>query len=546
MGQVPARWAATLLADPDRPVFGVAGSANFRFLAGFRAGGGRYVPAQHEAGAVAMAAGWAAASGGVGVASTHQGPGFTNALTALIDADRGGVPVVLVSGHVDDRGHHQHVDTIAACDALGIAILAPVDVDVDVDVDVEGEGEGEGPTALAEALAWAQAAQRSIVLIPPAPPSSGRPSRGLPVHAVSPQATVPLTEELVQRIAESERVGIVAGRGALRSGAIGDLRQLAQHLDAVLATSAPAQGAFWEDERCVGIIGGFASPAATAAIQSCDVVLAFGASLDGWSTAGGRAFSASCLVVRIDPRAVGNGDVRADAATTARAMLAALPSRAPKAWAREAAAAARRPRAFAPSAGPLLDPRTLMRRLDEMLPANRRIVYDSGHFIAVASMLLTCVDGPHVLFGQDFQSVGLGLARAIGAASTEDDRVTVCVIGDGGAGMSILELVAAVDLGLSLLVVVVNDAAYGAEVHDFAPVGVPVSIAQFPIRDWAGVARALAARAATVRQIADLAAVEAWLVDPSGPLVLDCRVDPQVDATSIMTQEGIAEWSLAD
>lgn len=538
MGQVPAQWAATLLADPDRPVFGVAGSANFRFLAGFRAGGGRYVPAQHEAGAVAMAAGWAAASGGVGVASTHQGPGFTNALTALIDADRGGVPVVLVSGHVDDRGHHQHVDTIAACDALGIAILAPGEGEGDVDLD--------GPTALAETLAWARVAQRPVVLIPPALPSSGRPSRVLPAHAVGPQVTVPLTEELVHRIAEADRVGIVAGRGALRSGAIGDLRQLAQHLDAVLATSAPAQGAFWGDERCVGIIGGLASPAATAAIQSCDVVLAFGASLDGWSTAGGRAFSASSLVVRIDPRAVGNGDVRGDAATTARAMLAALPSRTPKAWAREAAAAARLPLAFTPSAGPLLDPRALMRRLDEMLPANRRIVYDSGHFIALASMLLTCVDGPHVLFGQDFQSVGLGLARAIGAASTGDDRVTVCVIGDGGAGMSILELVAAVDLGLSLLVVVVNDAAYGAEVHDFAPAGVPVSIAQFPIRDWAGVARALAARAATIDEIADLAVVEAWLADPSGPLVLDCRVDPQVDATSIMTQEGIAEWSLAD
>lgn len=536
MGQVPARWAATLLADPGRPAFGVAGSANFRFLAGFRAGGGRYVPAQHEAGAVAMAAGWAAASGGVGVASTHQGPGFTNALTALVDADRGGVAMVLVSGHADDPGHHQHLDTIAVCDALGIAVLAPG----------EGDGDREGPTALAEALAWARSAQRSVVLIPPAPPSSGRPGRGLPAHAGAPPATVPITDELVQRIAQADRVGIIAGRGALRSVAIDDLRQLARHLDAVLATSAPAQGAFWGDDRCLGIIGGFASAAATAAIQSCNVVLAFGASLDGWSTAGGRAFSASCLVVRIDPRAVGNADLRADAAATARAMLAALPARAPRAWAREAAAAARRPRAFVPSAGALLDPRALMVRLDEMLPATRRIVFDSGHFIALASMLLTCVDGPHVQFGQDFQSVGLGLARAIGAACCGDDRVTVCVLGDGGAGMSILEVVAAVDLGLPLLVVVVNDAGYGAEVHDFAPVGVPVSIAQFPIRDWAGAARALAARAATVRQIADLAVVEEWLADPSGPLVLDCRVDPQVDATSIMTQEGIAEWSLAD
>jgi len=70
-----------------------------------------------------------------------------------------------------------------------------------------------------------------------------------------------------------------------------------------------------------------------------------------------------------------------------------------------------------------------------------------------------------------------------------------------------------------------------------------MSIAQFPIRDWAGVAQALGARAARVTTMRDVDALDQWLQSPTGPLVLDCRVDPDVDAVSIMTVEGREEWS---
>ncbi|MFM8349444.1 MAG: thiamine pyrophosphate-dependent enzyme, partial [Actinomycetales bacterium] len=111
---------------------------------------------------------------------------------------------------------------------------------------------------------------------------------------------------------------------------------------------------------------------------------------------------------------------------------------------------------------------------------------------------------------------------------------------------SLLEIATAVDLQLPLLVVIINDASYGAEVHDFQPLGVDVSVAQSTLRNWAGVAGALGATAHSVRSIADLEPLRSWLSSPQGPLMLDCQVNPAVDATSVMTDEGLAEWSCAE
>jgi 5-guanidino-2-oxopentanoate decarboxylase len=140
--------------------------------------------------------------------------------------------------------------------------------------------------------------------------------------------------------------------------------------------------------------------------------------------------------------------------------------------------------------------------------------------------------------------VGLGLGVGIGAAVACPGRIVAAVIGDGGAKMSLLELDTAVRHALPLAVIVFDDGGYGAEVHDFEPHGVPVDIARFPSRDFAAVARALGATGITVRSVDDLDALTGWLDQPGGPIVLDCKVDPDVDGVSVLTEAGAAEWSL--
>ena len=92
--------------------------------------------------------------------------------------------------------------------------------------------------------------------------------------------------------------------------------------------------------------------------------------------------------------------------------------------------------------------------------------------------------------------------------------------------MSLPELETLGRLGLPLLVVIYDDAAYGAEVHHFAPMGEAVDLAQFPDTDFAGLARAAGCHGLTARSLDDLGALREWLAAPDRPFVLDAKVDP--------------------
>jgi thiamine pyrophosphate-dependent acetolactate synthase large subunit-like protein len=173
-----------------------------------------------------------------------------------------------------------------------------------------------------------------------------------------------------------------------------------------------------------------------------------------------------------------------------------------------------------------IDPRTLSIALDALLPAERTVVVDSGNFMGYPSMYLSVPDAAGFCFTQAFQSIGLGLASAVGAAVARPDRLTVAALGDGGFLMSAAELLTAVRLGRPLLVVIYNDAAYGAEVHHFGPDGHPLDTVRFPDTDLAAIGRGFGCAGVTVRGPADLAPVRQWLAGPPDrpPLVVDAKL----------------------
>src|ERR687883_1254205 len=77
--------------------FGVVGSGNFTVTVSLHALGARYVAARHENGAICMADAHARVSGRLGVASVHQGPGLTNAMTGLTEAAKSRTPLLLLA-----------------------------------------------------------------------------------------------------------------------------------------------------------------------------------------------------------------------------------------------------------------------------------------------------------------------------------------------------------------------------------------------------------------------------------------------------------------
>ena len=107
----------------------------------------------------------------------------------------------------------------------------------------------------------------------------------------------------------------------------------------------------------------------------------------------------------------------------------------------------------------------------------------------------------------------------------------MAALGDGGLLMSLPELETVARLGLGILIVVYNDAAYGAEVHHFAGLGKPVGIVQFADTDFAAIARACGLEGISVGSPTDLAAVSKWLAgDRSKALLVDAKVIPTVVA----------------
>lgn len=121
------------------------------------------------------------------------------------------------------------------------------------------------------------------------------------------------------------------------------------------------------------------------------------------------------------------------------------------------------------------------------------------------------------------------MGTGMGAALAHPERLAVIVVGDGGLLMSLGELDSARTLGLPILVVVMNDAGYGAEVHHFRDLGLPVDLALLEERDFAAIASSMGAQGTVVSDVGDLKQLKEWVENPEGLMVVDCKINPQVE-----------------
>lgn len=539
-GRVSDAVARTLRQLGVRQVFGVVGSGNFAVTNALVAAGASFSAARQETAAVTMADAWARVTGEVGVATVHQGPGLTNAMTGLTEAAKSRTPLLLLAADTGAGAERSNfaVDQAGLAAAVGAA-------------HVRLASPATAVAAVVAAHRIAQEERRAVLVSMPldvqaAPCDDVGPAAVAPtLHAPAPAPAA--VAAVADVLAGAARPLIIAGRGARISGAGPALAELGARTGALLATSAVAHGLFAGDPWALGISGGFASPTACELIGDSDLVLAVGASLTMWTTRHGRLVADDATVVQVDREVAAIGaqhrvdlGVVGDAEATARAVLAALDARGHRATGRRTDDVAKRLGAGSWRDEPYdevsdadhIDPRTLSIALDELLPAERNVVVDSGHFMGWPPMYWSVPDADGFVFTQAFQSIGLGLATGIGAAVARPDRLTVAALGDGGALMAASELETVARLGLDLCVVIYDDAAYGAEVHHFGPHGDDLSTVVFAETDFAATARALGYDAITVRGVDDLAPVADWVDDRRRPMLIDAKVTPTV----------VAEW----
>jgi len=514
--------------------FGVVGSGNFVVTNALRAAGVPYVAARHEGGAATMADAYARMSDRLAVVTTHQGCGLTNALTGITEAAKSRTPLLVL-----------------AADAPGSAVRNNFRIDQDAAVAAIGavpERIHSPASAVPDAVRAYRTAvheRRTVVLSMPLDVQAAPAEPGPVVPPAAPRPGRPAADAVGGAIRAARRPVFIAGRGARAAGP--QLRRLAEAGGALLATSAVANGLFAGDEWSLGISGGFASPVAAELIGAADLVVGWGCALNQWTTRHGRLLGPAARIAQVDldPAALGahrrvHLGVLGDVAETAREVLAALGStrdgyRSGEVRERIAGHVRWRDVPVADeSTADRIDPRVLSRLLDDILPAERIVSVDSGNFMGYPSAYLAVPDQYGFCFTQAYQSIGLGLATAIGAALARPDRLPVAALGDGGCLMSIAELDTAVRLRLPLVVVVYNDEAYGAEVHHFT--GQDHGTVVFPETDIAAIGSGFGATGLTVRTAADLDGVTAWLAGPRDRLLL-------VDAK--ITSDG-GSWWLAE
>ncbi|MEG1444921.1 MULTISPECIES: thiamine pyrophosphate-binding protein [unclassified Glutamicibacter] len=515
--------------------FGVVGSGNFDVTNALIANGVPYTAARHEGGAATMADAYSRTSGQIGVVSVHQGCGLTNAATGIGEAAKSRTPMIVL-----------------AAEAAPSAVYSNFAMDqgsFSTSVYAVSERIHSARTAVADTVrAYRRAVndRRTVVLNLPLniqgleAPESPVAAEVVPAEPVRPSRAA--VRALAVLIENARRPVFVAGRGG--RGAKAEILALARHSGALVATSAVAKGLFNDEEFSLGISGGFSSPLAAELIAGADLIVGFGCALNMWTMRHGRLISEGTKVVQVDLEESALGANRridlgviGDSAQSARDALEYLEAQ--KMPAREGYRTSAVSQQIAEGANwsqvayrdlstdDRIDPRTLTKSLDELLPAERIVSVDSGNFMGYPSQFLAVPDEHGFCFTQAFQAIGLGLYTAIGAALAQPGRLPVLGTGDGGFHMAIAELDTAVRLKLPMVCIVYNDAAYGAEVHHFGDTGTAPNMdsVTFPDTDFAAIGRGFGADGITVRKLEDLDAVASWLgSDPTGPLVIDAKI----------------------
>jgi acetolactate synthase-1/2/3 large subunit len=514
----------------------------------------RHVLVRHEQAAIHAADGYARASGRVGVAVVTSGPGATNLVTGLATAHMDSVPVVALSGQVSRA--LVGTDAFQETDVLGVT-RAVTKHNLAVD----------RPDQMADAVREALAVARSgrpgpvlvdlpkDVLLAPASLAYSRLPRVRPVPPPDPGAVEAAAEALLG----ARRPLILVGGGVIQSGAVGPLRALVARLGAPVASTLMGLGAVPGDHPChLGMVGMHGTYAANRATAHADLVLGLGVRFDDRVTGPGHRFAPRARIVHceIDPAEIGKC-VRVDIPVlghladtlpllferVARRLSDQSPEeRYPdwwhdlKVWARKQGWVMTTPMQLDGEDGRPLRPQGVIQAVRRAAGPAAVVATDVGQHQMWTALLYPLQEPRQWLTSGGLGTMGYGLPAAIGAALARPDRPVWLITGDGSLQMNVQELATAVNYGIPLKVVVVNNNSLGMvrqwqELFHQARYAA-VDMGSWP--DWEKLAHAYGWWGARATSRADLEDGLRALAAQSGPGLLDVAVAPQENVYPIV------------
>jgi acetolactate synthase-1/2/3 large subunit len=527
--------AKAFAAEGVTDVFGMTGEANIYVVSALEKLGTRTYLVRHEGAGLAMADGWSRMAGRPGLVTTTGGPGCAQLSTTMIVASRARTPLVAFCGDTPSGNpdHAEHIDQkrfAETCEAGFVHLSSP---------ELAFE-------SVQKAFYQARLQSRPVLLSMPVEVNNQEvededyvPSERL--WAQDPVAPNPATiARAAELIADSDKVVIVVGRGAMSNGAETAIRELADRAGAIIATSLMAKNWLGEYPYQVGISGLFATKTAIELFQEADCVVAVGASLNIYTTEHGYLYP-KAKIIHVDHAShllMGDGRpadiyLHSDARLGVEALTNALDGHQPSSTSYHTAEVRTRlganwddDKEFPPVAG-TIDPRDAVRTLDAALPPSVGMVLGGGqqnHF----GIMLANRQREWLLPNLHFGCIGQGITTAIGASIAKGFAPTYLMDGDAGLMMHLAEFETAVRYRVPLLVAVFNDQGYAAEFHHYRYNDVNIDVTAVSTPDLGAVGTAMGGRGALVRTPDELArAAREFAADPV-PTMIDVRINREV------------------
>jgi acetolactate synthase-1/2/3 large subunit len=520
------------------------------------------IDVRDEGAAVHMAHAHAELTGELGVAMVTAGPGVTNTVTAVANASVARVPLLVIGGcpprPQDGMGPLQgiaHVEVMKPITRHAITARVADQVLRELDLAVArafGDGGEPGPVYIefpTDVLREAVAA--ATVLAEYQTPKAARLLFPDPAGV----------QRAVEILWSAKRPLVISGRGAKRAS-----RELVRFLDtlgAIYVDTQESRGLVPADHRAqAGAMRG-------RAMQEADVVLVLGRKLDYQLGYGSPVAFPHARFVRISDTAdelIDNrrGEVELLASVDAAldAIVACAAGRAPAAdpvWT-AAIAAGQRDRTAryaaslatsAPGADGAMHPNQIFAAIRAVYdPATTIAIADGGDIMSFARLGL---NGAMYLDSGAFGCLGVGVPYAVAAKRAYPTHDVVAVVGDGSFGFNALEIDTAVRHGVSIVVIVANNAAWNIERHDqVTNYGGRVVGTDLRSTDYGALARALGAHGERVTDPGDLAAA-LRRARAHAPAVVDVVVtrdavssDGSKGLAVVPDYQALADWDAAE
>ncbi len=507
-------------------IFGVPGEENIDVMDALLDSSIRFVTTRHEQGAAFMADVYGRLTGRAGVCLSTLGPGATNLITGVADANMDRAPLVAIAGQGAMTRMHKESHQILDLGDL----FRPI-----TKYTAQIRDAGIVPEIVRKAFKVSQAEKPGAAFIDFPENIAGLETEHRPLKvqvaytSVAPEGKI---DQAARIISAARRPVILAGNGVVRQGATQSLMSFARVLRIPVASTFMAKGVMpFSDELSLGTIGMKARDLPWFAFDEADVVICVGYDMveyhpEMWNPRGDKAIvHVDALPAEVDEHYMLAVGVLGDIGQSLRSIaMRTTPQRLIPFRPVRAAIEADRSE-HANDDGFPVKPQKIVWDLREALAADDIVISDVGAHKMWVSRMYRAERPNTCIISNGFAAMGIAVPGAIAARLAHPDRRVVAVTGDAGFMMNSQELETALRIGVPMVVLIWNDSEYGLITwHQLRHFGRPSHIA-FRNPDFVKYAESFGAKGYRVERAADLKPTLERALADNTVVVIDCPVD---------------------